>query len=380
MLCHRKKMKTALHNFRLITDGAITPKKAVVIENGKIIDVIPDTQIPQDAEQVDLNNNYLAPGLIDLQVYGSGGKLLGSIYQEAALEQMEDDFLKQGTTGFLATIGTHSDAFFEKVIIAAKNYHSERKGNFLGLHLEGPFLNPLRKGAHLAEHMHKATLEKVKRWLELGDGVIKMMTIAPELQDNEVLSYLNDQGVILSSGHSNATYQEGKAFLNNPVKAVTHLYNAMPPMHHREPGYTPAIFEERPYTSIVADGVHVDFAMVRLAKRELGDKLFLITDAVTETTEGTYPLHELRGNHYVMPPHYTLSGSCLTMLKAVQNCVEYVGIDLAEAINMASLYPAQLMGATDKGKIEKGCVADFIVFDEKYNVKTTVLGGAIKTT
>jgi N-acetylglucosamine-6-phosphate deacetylase len=228
--------------------------------------------------------------------------------------------------------------------------------------------------------MHKATLEKVKRWLELGDGVIKMMTIAPELQDDEVLNYLNDQGVILSSGHSNATYQEGKAFLNNPVKAVTHLYNAMPPMHHREPGYIPAIFEERPYTSIVADGVHVDFAMVRLAKRELGDKLFLITDAVTETTEGTYPLHELRGNHYVMPPHYTLSGSCLTMLKAVQNCVEYVGIDLAEAINMASLYPAQLMDATDKGKIEKGCVADFIVFDENYNVKTTVLGGAIKTT
>ncbi|HWZ36202.1 MAG TPA: N-acetylglucosamine-6-phosphate deacetylase [Mucilaginibacter sp.] len=373
-------MKTALHNFRLITDGVITTRKAIIIEDGKIIDIVEVTQIPADAEQIDLNNNYLAPGLIDLQVYGSGGKLLGSIYQEEALAQMEADFLKQGTTGFLATIGTHSDEFFEKVIVAAKSYRDKCKGNFLGLHLEGPFLNPLRKGAHLAEYMHKATIDKVKRWLDLGDGVIKMMTIAPELQDDKVLNYLNDQGVILSSGHSNATYQEGKSFLNSPVKAVTHLYNAMPPIHHREPGYIPAIFEERPYTSIVADGVHVDFAMVRLAKRELGDKLFLITDAVTETTGGTYPLHELRGNHYVMPPHYTLSGSCLTMLKAVQNCVEHVGIDLAEAINMASLYPAQLIGAIDKGRIDKGSVADFVVFDDAFKVKATVFKGLIKTT
>lgn len=373
-------MKTALHNIRLITDGIIAADKAIIIENDKVVDIVNESQIPDSVRRVDLNNNYLAPGLIDLQVYGSGGKLLGSVYQEEALAQMEADFLKQGTTGFLATIGTHSDAFFEKVIVAARNYREGSQGNFLGLHLEGPFLNPLRKGAHLAEYMHKASIEKVKRWLDLGDGVIKMMTIAPELQDEAVLNYLNEQGVVLSSGHSNATYQEGKAFLNNPVKAVTHLYNAMPPMHHREPGYIPAIFEERPYTSVVADGVHVDFAMVRLAKRSLGDKLFLITDAVTETTEGTYPLHELRGNHYVMPPHYTLSGSCLTMLKAVQNCVEHVGIDLGEAINMASLYPAQLIGATDKGRIDKNCSADFVVFDDGFNIRSTLFKGLIKTT
>jgi N-acetylglucosamine-6-phosphate deacetylase len=373
-------MINALTNLQLISDGNITTGKAVLIEGEKIIGIVADTEIPQDAICIDLNNNFLAPGLIDLQVYGSGGKLLGSIYQEEALAQMEADFLHQGTTSFLATIATNSDELFEKVILAAKNYHNKCKGNFLGLHLEGPFLNPLRKGAHLPQFMHKASLNKVKRWLELGDGVIKMITIAPELQDDEVINYLTDQGVILSSGHSNATYLEGKSFLNNPIKAVTHLYNAMPQMHHRDPGYIPAIFEERPYTSIVADGVHVDFAMVRLAKRELGDKLFLITDAVTETTEGVYPLHELRGNHYVMPPHYTLSGSCLTMLKAVQNCVEQAGIKLAEAINMASLYPAQLIGATKKGKIEKNFTADMIIFDQHFNVKGTVFKGITKTT
>jgi N-acetylglucosamine-6-phosphate deacetylase len=192
------------------------------------------------------------------------------------------------------------------------------------------------------------------------------------MQDKEVIDYLNDHGVILSSGHSNATYQEGKTFLNNPIKAVTHLYNAMPQMHHREPGYIPAIFEEKPYTSVVADGIHVDFAMIRLAKRELGDKLFLITDAVTSANEGTYQ-HQFKGDRYLMPDG-TLSGSCLTMLKAVENCVNHIGITLAEAIDMASLYPAQLAGV-NKGIIAAGYDADLIVFDDTYTVKATFLAG-----
>ncbi len=370
-------MITALHHLQLISDGSITTGKAVLIEGEKIIAVIDEKGIPQDAKRVDLNGNYLAPGFIDLQVYGSGGKLLGEKYQAEALQQMEDDFLSQGTTGFLATIGTNAAKIFEEVILSAKTFRDKGSKNFLGLHLEGPFLNPERKGAHLANLMRKGTLAEVQRWIEMADGVIKMMTIAPELQDQEVIDYLNDHGVILSAGHSNATYLEAKDFLNNPVKAVTHLYNAMPPMHHRETGYIPAIFEERPYTSIVVDGIHVDYAMVRLAKRELGDKLFLITDAVTATTEGNYPLHELRGDHYVMPPHYTLSGSNLTMLKAVQNCVNHADIKLAEAINMATLYPAQLIGAAKKGKIEKGYDADLVIFNNDFEVKGTVFKGII---
>jgi N-acetylglucosamine-6-phosphate deacetylase len=368
-------MITALHNLQLISDGYIAKGKAVLINGDKIIAIIEEAAIPDQAKKINLNGTFLAPGLIDLQVYGSGGKLLGEYYQAEALQQMEHDFLVQGTTGFLATIGTNKAVVFEKVITAAKIYREKSMGNFLGLHLEGPFLNPERKGAHLPAFMRKGTLAEVERWIEMAGGEIKMMTIAPELQDREVMDYLNDHGVILSSGHSNATYLEGKSFLNNPIKAVTHLYNAMPPMHHREPGYIPAIFEEKPYTSIVADGVHVDFAMIRLAKRELGDKLFLITDAVTTTTAGTYPLHELRGDRYVMPPNYTLSGSCLTMLKAVENCVEHVGIDLAEAINMASLYPAQLAGLDKKGKIEKGFDADLVIFNADFEVQATIFKG-----
>lgn len=366
-------MITALHNLQLITDGKITAGKVVLINGDKVTAITDETSIPDNVKRIDLKGAYLAPGLIDLQIYGSGGKLFAGKPEPEALERMENDLLAQGTTGFFATIGTNTPAIFEQGIAAAKEYRKHARGNYQGMHFEGPYLNPIKRGAHPAALIKKGTLDEVKRWVETADGELKMMTIAPELQDQEVIDYLHNNGVIISSGHSNASYAEGKSFLNKPVPAVTHLFNAMPQMHHREPGYIPAIFEERPYTSIVADGIHVDFAMVRLAKRELGDKLFLITDAVTAATEGTYQ-HQFTGDRYVMPDG-TLSGSCLTMLWAAKNCVEQVGIDLAEAINMASLYPAQLAKMPAKGRIAAGCDADMIVFNDKYEVQGTVFKG-----
>src|SRR5258708_8231650 len=366
-------MITALHNLQIISDGHITKGKAVLISGDKITGIVPDTEIPQNAEKIDLDGAFVAPGLIDLQIYGSGGKLLSIDIEPAALLQMEDDLLKQGTTGFFATISTNTDSVIEQTIEVARAYREHCRSNFLGLHLEGPFLNPIRRGAHNQAFIKKASLGLVRKWIEMADGVIKMMTIAPELQDKEVINYLHSNGVILSSGHSNATYTEGKSFLNKPIPAVTHLYNAMPQMHHREPGYIPAIFEERPYTSIVPDGIHVDFVMARLAKRELGNKLFFITDAVTETNHGPYQ-HQFKGDRYVLPD-CTLSGLCLTMLKAAENGVKHFGIDLPKAINMASLYPAQLAKMNKKGKIAEGFDADMIVFNEDFEVLGTVFSG-----
>ena len=366
-------MLTALHNLQLVSDGQISTGKAVLINGDKITAVIDEHLIPAGAQKVDLQGAYAAPGLIDLQIYGSGGKMFGSMPEVAALQQMESDMLSQGTTGFLACIATNSDDVVEAGIEAAKAYRAQAKGNFWGLHLEGPYLNAKRKGAHPARYIKKATLAEVQRWITMAEGEIKMITIAPELQDQEVIDELHSQNIVLSSGHSDATYAQGKAFINKPVQAITHLFNAMPQMHHREPGIIPAIFEERPYTSIVADGIHVSFPMIRLAKHQLGDKLFLITDAVTAATEGAYQ-HQFTGDRYTMPDG-TLSGSCLTMLKAVQNCVEQVGIELAEAINMASLYPAQLAGKTTKGKIAAGYDADLIIFDAGYQAQGTYLMG-----
>ncbi|OJW15779.1 MULTISPECIES: N-acetylglucosamine-6-phosphate deacetylase [unclassified Mucilaginibacter] len=366
-------MSTALHNLKLITNGTITEGKAVLIEGNKIKAIVNEQSIPADAVKKNLNGAYLAPGFIDLQIYGSGGKLFAGKPEIAALQRMEDDLLNQGTTGFFATIGTNTNDIVEAGIDTAKAYRANARGNFWGVHLEGPYLNAAKRGAHPEKYIKKATLAEVKGWIERAEGVISMITIAPELQDHEVIDYLHTQGIILSSGHSNATYEQGKGFLNKPIPAVTHLFNAMPQMHHREPGYIPAIFEERPYTSIVADGNHVDWPMIRLAKRELGDRLFLITDAVTAATEGTYQ-HRLEGDKYVMPDG-TLSGSSLTMLKAVQNCVEKVGIELAEAVNMASLYPAQLAKKASKGRIIEGLDADLIIFNAHYETIATVLQG-----
>lgn len=370
----------ALHHLKLITDGIIFEDKAVLVEGERIVDVIDAGAIPQQAQQIDLGGNYLAPGFTDLQIYGAGQPLFfGGNPSAQALQQMEQVLLQQGTTGFLATIATNTNQIVEQGIEAALAYRDECLGNFMGLHLEGPYLNPKRRGAHPDSLIKKATLAEVKHWVSMADGVIKMMTIAPELQDDEVLAYLHGQGIVLSSGHSDATYSQAKGFINNPVKAITHLYNAMPPMHHRQPGIIPAVFEDRPYASIVADGIHVDFTMIKLAKRELGDKLFVITDAVAESRQGVYQ-HILNDDHYIMPDG-TLSGSNLTMLKAVDNCVNKAGVALAEAINMATLYPARLMGQDNTtGKIAKGYIANMAVFNAGFEVQATMLKGKLTKT
>jgi len=368
-------MITALYNAHIISNGETLSGKTVLVENGKIKAVTNTDAIPADVNKVDLNGAYLAPGLIDLQIYGTGQYFFGGQPSAANLAGMEAELLKQGCTGFMATIATNTNDVVEAGIRAAKAYRRQANGNFLGLHLEGPYLNPKRRGAHPAELIKKATLSEVKHWVDMADGEIKIITLAPELQDAEVLAYLDEQGIVLSSGHSDATYAEAKRFIHHPVKAITHLYNAMPPMHHREPGIIPAIFEERPYTSLVADGIHVNFTMIELAKRELGDKLFLITDAVAEASEGTYQ-HHFTGDRFVMPDG-TLSGSCLTMLKAVQNMVQKANIPLPEAVNMATLYPAQLANLPHKGKIETGFDADFTLFNNDFELQGVMLNGEL---
>jgi N-acetylglucosamine-6-phosphate deacetylase len=367
-------MIKAYLNCIILSNGSELAGHAVLVKGDSILDIVPESAIPADAQLTDLKGSYLAPGLIDVQIYGSGGLLFGGIPTVEALEQMENDLLKQGTTGFFATVATNSNEIVERAIEAAKAFRPRAKGNFLGLHLEGPYLNPQRKGAHPPEYIKKGTLDEVRRWVEQAEGELKIMTLAPELQDPEVIHYLNEQGVILSCGHSNATYEEALQFLGSPVHAATHLFNAMPPLHHREPGLAAAIFEKKPYSSIIADGIHVHFGMLKMAKRLLGNRLFFITDAVTQASEGIYQ-HVFRNDRYTMPDG-TLSGSSLTMLRSVQNAVVQADIPLAEAVNMASLYPAELIRQDNlKGQIKKGFYADFVVFDKTYTVQQVSFRG-----
>jgi N-acetylglucosamine-6-phosphate deacetylase len=367
---------TAISNAIIYNGEETLLNKAILIEEDKIKAIANFEEIPSNYRIIDFTGKSLAPGLIDLQIYGSGGQLFGGKPTVEALFQMETDLLNQGCTGFLATVATNTSEIVLQAIESAKIFRKQTNGAFLGLHLEGPFLNPLRRGAHPKEYIRKASITELRKWIELSEGEIKMMTIAPELQDDEVIDYLLSQNIVISAGHSNATYSEATWFFKSGIQVATHLFNAMPQIHHRDPGLITAILKHKPFTSIVADGIHVDFAVVDLAKRELGNKLFLITDAVTETSEGLYQ-HVFNKDHYAMPDG-TLSGSCLTMMQAVKNCVEHAEIELDEALRMASTYPSQLIKKDKQtGYIKPGYQADFIAFDKKLIVQNTCISGVL---
>ncbi len=187
-----------------------------------------------------------------------------------------------------------------------------------------------------------------------------MITLAPEVCSREVIELIKSYGIIISAGHSGATYEQAmQSFDEGLITTVTHLYNAMSPLQHRAPGLVGAVFNHPTImSSIIPDGYHVDFAAIKIAKKMMGERLFVITDAVTETNEGFYP-HQMAGDKY--ESNNILSGSALTMKKAVQNLVEFCDIALDEALRMCSLYPAQVLGLDNElGKIEVGYKADFI--------------------
>jgi N-acetylglucosamine-6-phosphate deacetylase len=162
----------------------------------------------------------------------------------------------------------------------------------LGLHIEGPWINPVKRGAHIEELIHAPSVEQVRALLEYGKGVIRIITLAPEVVSPEIIQLIRSYGIVISAGHSNATYAQAKTGFASGIRAVTHLYNAMSPLLHREPGLVGASMDdEQVMASIIPDGHHVDYAAIRIAKAVMKERLFVITDAVTDTDEGQYPHH-----------------------------------------------------------------------------------------
>ena len=366
-----------ISNAKFFQGDQLVQGKNIVIDNETILEI--STNLPADVDVVDAYGNYLAPGFIDLQIYGAAGRLFSAEPTAESLEIIENQLLREGTTGFLACVATNTPGVFSTCIEAAKEHRGNAK-NFMGLHLEGPFLNPKRAGAHVQEYIRKATLDEVKALIDFGDGVIKMMTIAPELQDDEVIKYLLDNDVVVSLGHSDATFEEANAAYAKGVKTTTHLFNAMSPIHHRNPGIPTAVLNHPTVmSSIIVDGEHVDFEAVKFAKTVMKERLFLITDAVTECNVGPY-MHVAEGNKYVMP-NGTLSGSSLTMLKAIKNCVRHCDISINEALKMASLYPAKLMGL-DKfvGKIDVQQNANLVLINADLELTSLFFKGNLIAT
>ena len=360
-------MKQVFTNATIYTGREILSNSAILVDDGVIVGFVYDTDIPDDYELKDLRGNNIAPAFIDLQIYGGNGHLFSADPSIEAIDATYKYCLQGGASKFLITAATNSAEVFSKSISVAKQYLSEGGKGMPGLHIEGPWINPEKRGAHILEYIHKPTLDEAKRLIDEAEGIVKIITLAPEMVDEEIIEYLQSNGIIVSAGHSNATFKQAmKGF--EKINIVTHLFNAMSQFQSREPGMVGAIYDHPSVCcSLVADGVHVDFNAIRISKRILGERIWLITDAVAETSTGPYQ-HVFKNDRYTLP-NGTLSGSALTMMKAVKNCVEHAGIDIEEALRMGSLYPAKVLGIDNKtGLIERNYEASFVVFDNGMNV------------
>lgn len=364
-------MKIAYTNCTIYTGKHIESGKAIVVENGIIIDVIDQKYINSSWQQEDLKGLNIAPAFIDLQIYGGNGRLFSAALNTEAIQATYEYCISGGCTQFMITIATNTIEIFLKGIEVVKEYWQQGGKGLLGLHLEGPYLNPVKKGAHILECIKHPTMDEVKMLLDKGRGVIKMITLAPEMCSEEIITFLMDNDIIVSAGHSNATYHEAMQKFSFGIPTATHLFNAMSAFQSREPGLVGAIYNSNVKSSIVPDGIHVDFAALSISKRLMGERLFFITDAVTETSTGGYQ-HVFKGDRYTLP-NGTLSGSALTMIQGVKNAVNFANISLEEALRMAATYPAQLLNTEiPLGNIERGYAAEFIVFDNALNVRQVI--------
>jgi N-acetylglucosamine-6-phosphate deacetylase len=338
---------------------------AVAVNNNRIEDVLPLSAVKETVKYFD--NCFIAPAFIDLQIYGAGSKLLAVYPEKDSLVKLIDYCRSGGAAYCMPTVATNTYEVFYKSIDAIKDYWNSGGAGVLGLHIEGPWISNEKRGAHISEFIYKPTLKQVKELLEYGKGVIKIITLAPEVCSKEIIDCILSYGIIISAGHSNANYEQATNAFNNGITASTHLYNAMSSLQHRSPGMVGAIMDHPGVmSSIIPDGHHVDYAAIRIAKQVMKERLFAITDAVTETVDGSYP-HKLAGDKYESSG--ILSGSALSMAKAVKNLVQHCNVELDEALRMCSLYPARVMGLQNRlGCIKKDYEQALVVMDNGFNV------------
>ncbi|GIB08680.1 N-acetylglucosamine-6-phosphate deacetylase [Vibrio cholerae] len=371
----------ALTNCKIYTGNDVLVKHAVIINGDKIEAVCPIESLPSEMIVVDLNGANLSPGFIDLQLNGCGGVMFNDEITAETIDIMHKANLKSGCTSFLPTLITSSDENMRQAIAAAREYQAKYPNQSLGLHLEGPYLNVMKKGIHSVDFIRPSDDTMIDTICANSD-VIAKVTLAPENNKPEHIEKLVKAGIVVSIGHTNATYSEARKSFESGITFATHLFNAMTPMVGREPGVVGAIYDTpEVYAGIIADGFHVDYANIRIAHKIKGEKLVLVTDATAPAgAEMDYFIFVGKKVYYrdgkCVDENGTLGGSALTMIEAVQNTVEHVGIALDEALRMATLYPAKAIGVDEKlGRIKKGMIANLTVFDRDFNVKATVVNG-----
>lgn len=381
-------MVTALVNGKIfageqLADAAWLTQCAVIIEHDKIIALCHENNLPNNIGfHIDLEGHLLVPGLIDTQVNGGGGVLFNDAPTVATLRTIGEAHRQYGTTGFYPTLISDDLGVMEKAIGAVANAIAAKVPGVLGIHLEGPFLNPERKGVHNAEKFKIIDEAAYQLLTSLNVGKT-LVTLAPELTTPEMISRLVNAGIIVAAGHSAANYEQTKIALAAGLSSFTHLFNAMTPLTSREPGMVGAALENKnAWCGIIADGFHVHPATLKIAHTaKANGKMILVTDAMPSVgaIDKSFMLNGeiIRSKDgRLATAAGTLAGSDLNMLTAVKNAVEIMNIGPDEAIRMASAYPAAMMGVANKyGTIKVGNNASMILIDENYKLLRSWIDG-----
>lgn len=380
-------MVEALINGRVLCDEGLVTDRVVLIEAGRILDVVaPSDPRCASAKRRDLNGEMLLPGFIDTQVNGGGGVLFNDDPSVPTIRAIAAAHRRFGTTSLLPTLISDDLDVLTRAIDAVRSAMTGKVPGVIGMHIEGPFLNEARKGTHDAGKFRALDSDGVRLLSSLGIGRT-LVTLAPEMTTPMMIAALVAAGVVVAAGHSNATCAETETALRAGVTGFTHLFNAMSPLGSREPGVVgAALLDQNSWCGIIVDGHHVSPMALQIALRcKRRTRFMLVTDAMPNvgTSQSTF---FLQGKKIIVrdgkcvDEHGTLSGSALDMASAVRNAVTMLRIDIAEAARMASTYPAEFLGLGDElGRIAPGYRANFVLADDALNVHDTWIDGLCAT-
>ncbi len=376
---------TVVHAAAIFDGDATRRDHGLVIEDGRVTAVAPRADLPGTNDTIDLGDTLIAPGFVDLQVNGGGGVLFNEGPSVEAIATICAAHARHGTTSLLVTLITADRPTTEAAIAAGVAAHKANVPGFAGLHLEGPHLSVGKRGAHAAELVRPMTSEDREVLIDAARSLPALMvTVAPESVTDADCEALRDAGAVVSIGHTGATIAEAASTARAGATCVTHLYNAMSMLHHREPGLVGAALDLGDLSAgLIADRIHVHPAAVRIAiaaKRGPG-RIFLVTDAMSTigTDLDTFTLDGRvvrREGGALRLEDGTLAGADIDMVAAVKFMVDEIGVSLEEALRMASPYPAEVMGmAPGRGRLVAGSRADFVCLTTQLDLKGAWIAG-----
>lgn len=387
--------KICLTNGTVFTGIALVENASVIIEDGKVSDVIKNEKLklaslPKDMEIIDVKGAYISPGFIDTHIHGIHGYDTSDANPESILE-MSKALVSYGVTAFCPTLYPQEHQQFLRCISAIKDAMGQEEGaKIFGANLEGPFISREKHGALDPDFMIPIDLNKMKEFNDASGGNISLMTVAPELEGvHELALYCAKHGIVLAAGHSNATYDDMMEAVQAGILHSTHFFNAMRRLHHRDPGVVGAIMiYPNIACEIIADGYHLHAAIVKLLRRvKPVHKIVLVTDCLRPTGQKEGKLmanHEevyLKDGLFARKDDDTIAGSALTMIKGVKNLVEDMDVPLEDALRMAACNPATVISKQiETGYIMPGRDADITIFNDEYEIQMTLVRGDIKYT